>query len=139
MTPAVPSSVRRRRTQEIDDLIETIICAAHQPIGAYSIANEARRMGAKIAPTQVYRSLDRLLEARIVSRIITQKAFAPVAADKAIRCLCAVCGCVTARRAGEVPDVLAELCHENQFSCRETHLEVLGLCDACQSSDSVAR
>ena len=37
------------------------------------------------------------------------------------------------------PDVLAELCHENQFSCRETHLEVLGLCDACQSSDSVAR
>ena len=104
---------------------------ADRPVSAYAIVAETRRLGSPMVPTQVYRSIDRLICAHRVERIASLKAFVPADACQRLHLICAECGEVWSIRIEAAEKVLGDLCQRSAFIRKCAHLEMAGICPGC--------
>lgn len=115
---------------------------SHQPLSAYGILNALREAG-KVrikAPTQIYRSLEKLMSRGEVHRIASINAFVACSCEHEGAppgfFVCLQCGAVAefdARGAADVPAAAG-----NGFKVQSMNLELSGLCLRCQEAASAA-
>ena len=116
-------------------VLETLMQAA-TPQSAYAILDALRPEGFR-APPQVYRALDKLLEAGLVHRIESMNAFVaccdPTDAghETIVFMLCDRCGAVDEFADASVARRLAKLSRERGFHADKRTVEVRGACGRC--------
>ena len=113
---------------------------SHQPIGAYDILDQLSRADnarKRLAPPTVYRALDFLLAHRLIHRINSLNAFIgcsePGCHPNSQFLICQNCHTAIELSDASLQEPLRQLASEHRFSAVTTHLELLGLCPACQS------
>lgn len=115
-----------------------LIWANHQPVGAYDLLQQLTLDGHKAAPPTVYRSLDFLLEHKLIHRINSLNAFVgcdhPGLDHGAQFFICKSCG-----QAAELDDVKIESAITNHarkigFSIEGRSIEISGTCTHCKGN-----
>ena len=111
---------------------------AHDPIGAYQILGELAKERDKAAPPTVYRALEFLVDAGLVHRLDSLKAFigcdTPLAAHVAQFFVCRECHGATEIDDPAIGRALAAKSHELGFRIEPASLEVKGVCARCNAS-----
>lgn len=119
-------------------VLETLQNAPHQ-MSAYEILDRLRSQGLK-APPQIYRALDKLIEARLVHKLESLNAFVSCrhddCHDSALTAfmICDNCGDVKefgADTADSVAGVLARQTGKQGFVPSQTAIEIKGTCARC--------
>ena len=107
--------------------------ASNHPLGAYDIARLSRQNGSPLAPNQVYRILDRLIDRGQVWRVELLSAYMPAQEGLGALAVCKECRTATSFDAGNTGSDLVELCHANGFAPAASIIEVSGLCPECSA------
>jgi Fur family zinc uptake transcriptional regulator len=120
---------------ENDRIVLAALGGAERPLSAYDILEKARSSTVK-APTQVYRSLQKLEGHGLVHRIEALSAFVACSDrhDERHRpgfVICRDCGSVREFDDPRIPDLAREAAGE-RFSVEAVSLEILGRCAACR-------
>lgn len=121
-------------------LVFDVLTRAEQPISAYTILDRLREHGFR-APLQVYRALDKLLEAGLVHRLESMNAFVACAHRDAACCggghgtvafaICTGCGQAEEFHDHEIDQRLAAFTRARRFRAEKTTIEIRGLCEKC--------
>lgn len=113
------------------------------PLSAYAILDALRPEGFR-APPQVYRALDKLVEAGLVHRIESKNAFVACAVpachgrETVVFMLCEHCGAVDEFADDTVARRLDDLAHDRRFRADKQTVEVRGVCAACDDGEHAA-
>ena len=135
MPYAVADAIKLTRNQEL--VLSTLEDAA-QPLSAYGILDRLREHGLR-APLQVYRALDKLLEAGRVHRLESMNAFVVCCHSKqglihprvtAFE-ICDACGKVFEFHDDGIEDALLKHARHGRFKIKTTTIEVRGVCVDC--------
>lgn len=137
MTGTIPNT-ERRKPFEIDGIVTEILNQSSQPIGAYEIAKKARDKLHRLNPTQVYRCLERLLNARKVERIVSINAYVIASGHDRIHLLCKTCGEVNSIDECMPNETLISIANSKMFQAKATHIEISGQCKSCEPLGSDA-
>jgi Fur family zinc uptake transcriptional regulator len=126
-----------------DRSVLSALTSAARPLSAYDILDRVRESGVK-APTQVYRSLEKLARHGLVHRIEALNAF--VACDHAHEHHRASPAFVICRDCGKVREVederLQAIAHslgDNGFAVDAVSLEIYGRCGHCLKPERAAQ
>ena len=109
---------------------------AEGPLSAYSILDALREDGLR-APLQVYRALDKLVDAGLVHRLESVNAFVACAhphshaTSMMAFAICEKCGNVTEFSEPDVQERLTRWAADNHFRPSKTAIEIKGICAAC--------
>jgi len=128
---SVPQKLTRNQALVLDTLEK-----AGQPLTAYTILDRLRGEGLR-APLQVYRALDKLLEAGSVHRLESINSFVACAHPhphdhgNAAFAICEACGRVDEFSDETVQSRLADWSSRNGFAITRTTIEIRGTCAAC--------
>lgn len=113
------------------------LVASTGPMSAYDLLDELRGQGLK-APLQIYRALEKLLEADLVHRLESINSFVACAQPNCHAktglvafAICEKCGVVSEFSDEVVQSRLADWADERQFTPTKTSLEIRGLCQGC--------
>ena len=125
------TEVRRR-------LLETL-WQAGQPLGAYDLMSLlGAALSRKVTPPTVYRTLEFLMDQRLVSRIESRNAFVPCAhPEHPHACVFFVCdGCSASVEVenADIEHLLAEDAAALGFEVHRRVVELQGLCARCQAA-----
>jgi Fur family zinc uptake transcriptional regulator len=111
------------------------------PMGAYALLDKLRRHGLR-APLQIYRALDRLVDAGLVHRLESLKAFVACAHPDSCHdtrivafAICDACGVVSEFADDQVQQRFTVWCRENRFQATATTMEIRGRCAQCAHED----
>jgi len=113
---------------------------ADSPLSAYTILDQLRGDGFR-APLQVYRALEKLIEAGRVHRLESLNAF--VACSQADCCdthapvafaICETCGNVSEISDSGLDSSLNELAVKSGFKLKRSVVELRGLCAGCSAA-----
>lgn len=116
-------------------VLDRLVLAA-TPLSAYAILDELRAEGLR-APPQVYRALDKLVEAGLVHRIESLNAFVACAepashgTETVVFMLCEHCGAVDEFADAELARRLDRLAHDRGFHAAKHTVEIRGSCRGC--------
>lgn len=127
------ASRQRRSPSEIEAIIEDIVCAADEPIGAYDIAKIAAKQKCSMSPAQVYRGLNRLAETGSVERIASWNAFVASNGERRVHLLCETCKNHDWAEKHSVHLQLQSLCDRLGFKANSNHVELNGRCASCKT------
>lgn len=111
---------------------------ADHPRTAYELLDALRGHGFR-APLQVYRALDRLVEAGVVHRLESLNAFVAChhdhhhASETVAFTICERCNSVAELHDEDMAAKLSSLCAGTGFRPIKTTLEIRGLCVRCQA------
>lgn len=128
-----------RQTQALtrnQKLVFDVLEKSDGPLSAYSILDELRAEGLR-APLQVYRALEKLLDAGMVHRLETLNAFVacahPHCHAKALTAfaICEKCGVVREFSDPVVEKRLGEWAKQSRFAPSHATVELKGLCGNC--------
>ena len=114
-----------------------LIWASHKPLGAYDLLDQLAREGHKPAPPTIYRTLDFLLEHRLIHRLASLNAFLgcshPGDAHAGYFLICQACGTTeeVADTAG-IQRAIREATAAAGFAVQQGTLELSGLCQQCR-------
>lgn len=122
-----------RAPADLDRQLLEQLRASNRPLGAYEIARLSRQTPSPLAPNQVYRILDRLIERGAVLRIELLSAYMPAPDVPTGLAVCKDCQTVTAFDAATLPDGLDRFCHAQGFALTKMIIEISGLCLPCQA------
>ena len=122
-------------------LVYDVLTRAEQPVSAYTILDRLRDHGFR-APLQVYRALDKLLEAGMVHRLESLNAFVACAHRDASCCgghahgtvafaICTGCGQADEFHDAEIDGRLNAWSRARHFRAEKTTIEIRGLCEKC--------
>lgn len=115
----------------------TALWRSGEPMGAYGIAKELARPGARKAyANSVYRTLHTLADAGLIIPIVSWKRFLispDPHQDRWTFNLCAGCGSLACLPMGKVADEIASLCARQIFEIHRIHIECTGLCRGCSA------
>ena len=116
-------------------VLETLQKSA-TPMTAYELLDKLRRHGIKAPPT-VYRALETLTELGLVHRIETLGAFVACSDEHgdhgAQFAVCRNCGSVTEIHDHPLTDAIHALAKRLKFRIEREMLELMGLCELCQT------
>jgi len=118
--------------------ITAVLAATNTPIGAYEIARIIALHSARpVYPNTIYRSLNRMIELGFVLQVASGRGY--LIRDQAISgrvliLLCSHCGGTSQLAGDALTGELDEFCQSATFRVNRTHLEVLGMCSLCTSS-----
>lgn len=74
--PPKPTAAAVRRTpEELDEMIHSVLAGSPRPLSAYQIIEQTARVPKPLAPMQIYRTMQRLLDAGQARRIETLSAY----------------------------------------------------------------
>ena len=127
------NSVVRRKPSEIDEVIMDILTRSTCPIGAYEIAKQANEKSHRLSPTQVYRSLGRLMKSSKVEQVASLNAYLIAAKKSRVHLLCRECGTVKSVEENKSNAALMDVVASVMFRARTTHIEIAGQCKSCRS------
>lgn len=117
-----------------DRAIVSLLRQASKPLSAYDLINLLRDQGV-IAPTTVYRSLNRLIAAGIAHRLESLNAFVPCSHacehGMALFAICDACGSVTEFEEVVIAGRLLAWARSAEFSVSRTAIELRGRCKIC--------
>ena len=119
-------------------LVLSVLESSGQPLSAYSILDRLREHGLR-APLQVYRALDKLLEAGRIHRLESMNAFVVCCHSRHGQIhpritafeICESCGKVNEFHDTKIEDALTRHARSSGFKIRATTIEVHGLCADC--------
>jgi Fur family zinc uptake transcriptional regulator len=125
-----------RRYGNSDGVVLDILQASAKPLTAYQIRDEIEDGDRRIAPMQVYRVLQRLIESQRVVRIETLSAY--VLADPGVNgiAICQRCGRYTALKLAAAADIAAEVANIGFIAAKQV-IEIAGTCGTCRQEESV--
>jgi Fur family zinc uptake transcriptional regulator len=118
---------------------ELVLDALHRadiPLSAYDLLDRLRDEGLR-APPQVYRALDKLVEAGLAHRLESLNAFVCCADARGHRAgltafaICETCGRVDEFSDEVVRERLGALAAERGFTAERTTIELRGVCAGC--------
>jgi Fur family transcriptional regulator, zinc uptake regulator len=121
------------------DVLE-VLYTDHRPLGAYDLVEGLSRLKSRrIAPISVYRALDFLVEQGLVHRLSTRNAYIACghghsAGETVAFLICEKCGGVDEDASPGINTALAVLTTDNGFRPHQQMIEIIGLCDHCQST-----
>lgn len=129
---STPRKLTRNQALVLDTLEK-----AGQPLSAYTILDRLRDEGLR-APLQVYRALEKLLEAGAVHRLESINSFVACAHPhhhhdhgRAAFAICDSCGRVDEFSDDTVQERLAAWSAQNGFKIARTTIEIRGHCSSC--------
>lgn len=116
-----------------------LILQASKPIGAYDLLALLQKTSDKpLAPPTIYRSLDFLLAHGFIHQLSSSNAFFPCCqpddSHTAAFLICQKCGDVQEFSHYAVTQVLGEVATGASFHIHTSVIELLGICQVCQSS-----
>jgi Fur family zinc uptake transcriptional regulator len=120
-------------------LVLSVLQSSEQPLSAYSILDRLRDEGLR-APLQVYRALEKLLQAGRIHRLESKNAFVVCCHSKHGQIhpritafeICESCGKVSEFHNTEIEDALARHARSSGFKVRSSTIEIHGLCAGCE-------
>ncbi len=122
----------RRRVLEI-------ICQGHEPAKAYDILDQLGRAGRRAAPPTVYRSLEFLLDARLIHRIDSLNAYVacihPTRQHSAQLLVCSSCEQVAEIDDPQIQAVLDRGASRHGFQVDSQTVEIHGRCPRCRATE----
>lgn len=122
----------RRRVLEI-------ICQGHEPAKAYDILDQLGRAGRRAAPPTVYRSLEFLLDARLIHRIDSLNAYVacihPTRQHSAQLLVCSSCEQVAEIDDPQIQAVLDRGASRHGFQVDSQTVEIHGRCPCCRAAE----
>ena len=126
---------RRRSGVEHAKRVLAVLRKASKPLSAYEIM-AALGEGNQIAPTTVYRALDRLVRERQAYKLESLNAFVvccrPGEDANPVFAICDTCGSVAEFAANELMEGFADWCRASEFEISTATLELHGRCHSCQ-------
>lgn len=136
--PRIRKRASIRPAPVLDEMVLNALAASARPLSAYHIADrlEDRRGAAQVA--SVYRSLERLTQARRIERVETLSAFRLAEKADGILLVCAQCGQTSTL---PLPMTRAEMATEaiaSGFQPSRLVIEALGHCRPCRE-ETIAR
>lgn len=134
---SVPPMVQRKAA-DLDRQVVEQLKASNHPLGAYEITRRSHETGSPLAPNQVYRVLDRLIERGEVQRIELLSAYIPANGAEMGFATCKVCRSATSFEAEELARELEQACRSQGFKALTPILEVLGVCPECNAQRAAA-
>jgi len=127
----------RRASSELDGLVlAQFVGAINRPLSAYDLCERIGREGNPIAPAQVYRTLNRLVERGAVHRVESLSAYVRSVHAIDIVSICADCHRVTLDAAPEISDLVRGTAAANGFEVHHSVVEVFGHCTICRSEEA---
>lgn len=130
MSAAEPALTRNQQA------VMDVLTEASAPLSAYGILDALRPVGFR-APLQVYRALDKLVEAGLAHRIESMNAFVACASpddahhEAIVFMLCETCGQAVEFADHKLAHRLDELCRMKEFQGHKQTIEIRGLCAGC--------
>jgi Fur family zinc uptake transcriptional regulator len=120
-----------------------LLLDSDEPLGAYALRERLQeRLGREIAPPTVYRSLEFLLEHRLIARIESRNAYVPCAhPERSHSCVFFVCNQCSTSVEIENPQMEALMEKDAEslgFRVARRFIEFQGLCSTCSSEVSRA-
>ncbi|MDE2238332.1 MAG: transcriptional repressor [Rhodospirillales bacterium] len=118
-----------------------LILQAETPVTAYQLLDRLKPIRKSAVPPTIYRSLEFLLENKLIHKIERLNAFVPCAeADHhhadAQFLICKACGAVIEIEDHGVSEALTKAAAKHGFSPTRAVVEVEGLCAACAANPS---
>lgn len=115
-----------------------LVWGGHKPVTAYELLDLLSNDGNKrVAPPTVYRALDFLIEEGFVHRLESLNAFIgcpdPAHKHQGHFLICRKCRTVTEISDPKLTTKIAKSANANGYTCENSMLEVMGLCENCQS------
>ena len=120
-------------------LVFETLARAKTPMSAYTILDQLRDNGFR-APLQVYRALDKLLEAGLIHRLESMNAFVACsheqchAAGLIAFAICENCGQVLEFADAAVSRHLTDWAQDHKFNVAKTTIEIRGACNTCANA-----
>jgi Fur family transcriptional regulator, zinc uptake regulator len=118
------------------------IAGSHCAIGAYEVREKLRAKGRSVPPISVYRAIEFLMEAGVVRRLESGKAFYANPTNKRalprIVFACQDCGYICDTDGKRVLSVIARTAASRAFALRSAVVEVLGTCKHCAKTGADA-
>nr|WP_304363601.1 Fur family transcriptional regulator [Jiella sp. LLJ827] len=121
-------------------LVLETLTTAEEPLSAYVILDRLKDEGFR-APLQVYRALDKLLEAGLIHRLDSLKAFVACstphehdAADRVAFAICQKCARVWEFSDPAIEGRFAAWAADTDFEIASATIEISGLCAACRKA-----
>jgi Fur family zinc uptake transcriptional regulator len=118
-----------------DEPVLHLLLSNHRAFSAYDIAENLSKMGKRIQPIQIYRSLEKLMALDVVHRLSTKNGF--VACYEDGKCtagqflICDKCNSVKEIDSQLLNREIQNSARENNFSIVSKNVEVQGLCREC--------
>ncbi|POP47618.1 transcriptional repressor [Superficieibacter electus] len=112
--------------------------AKDQGIGAYQILDMMKRHNPQAQPATIYRSLNFLLETRLIIKIESKSKFIvkkeSINEKTSIYMVCSDCGSVKEISDSTFKDILKKITDKSGYMIKNDHIEMSVICPHCQSS-----
>tara|TARA_B100001540_G_C15623139_1_gene558568 strand:- start:172 stop:666 length:495 start_codon:yes stop_codon:yes gene_type:complete len=121
-----------------DEPVLNLLLSNHRIFSAYDIAERISKMGKRVQPVQIYRSLEKLMALGLVHRLSTKNGF--IACYEEGECatgqflICTECESVKEIDSQLINREIHDSAQENSFSIGSKSIEVLGVCGNCQDN-----
>lgn len=132
MTGIRTKPATRRRCEDNDALVLTILRDINRPLSAYEIAHRASLIGASIAAAQAYRTLGRLMQRGVVRRIKMLNAYIYVREGANLCLICISCHAVEFMSVPDLGSSLGTNASERRFEIADKVIEAQGTCQECR-------
>jgi len=114
-----------------------LVWTGHRPVTAYELLDMLSNDGKKrVAPPTVYRALDFLIEEGFVHRLESLNAFIgcpePLQKHQGHFLICRECRTVTEVNDAKLTSNIAKAAEAHGYTCENSMLEIMGLCQSCQ-------
>jgi Fur family transcriptional regulator, zinc uptake regulator len=119
--------LKRRKAFVVDEQVEKILLRSKKPVGAYQIASKLSR----VAATQVYRALERLVLSNKARRIVARNAYVAITTNTDLIAICRKCGEFRLLECPGAVKGLELVCDNQAFQIERICLEMTGTCHSC--------
>ena len=126
----------KQKLTKNQSLVISALRRAKQPVGAYELLDQLREHGLK-APLQIYRTLDQLIELKIVHRLESLNAWT-LCCDAEhdstpVFAICNDCGIVTECFDENLSSNIQKISKRSGFVADRSIIEIHGRCDQCET------
>ena len=123
------------RLTELRRRVLELVWNSHRPVGAYELLEQLAPEGRKAAPPTVYRSLDFLLEHKLIHRIDSLNAYIgcthPGHTHDAQFFICSECGEAAELIDSKIEQALDQDARQLGFNIEKQTIEIAGICRRC--------
>jgi len=129
-------SEKGRSIGKNEEPILNLLLSNHRIFSAYDIADTISKIGKRVQPTQIYRSLEKLMDMGVVHRLFSRNGFIACYEDGDCSSgqflICTECDSVEEIENQLIDNEIEKSAQENNFSIINKSVEVLGQCNSCQ-------
>ncbi|TKI02859.1 Fur family transcriptional regulator [Martelella alba] len=116
--------------------------AKNQGISAYQILDMMKRHNPQAQPATIYRSLDFLLQTRLIIKIESKSKFIVreqgIKEETSIYLVCSDCGSVKKISDSTFKDILNKITSKSGYIIKNDHIEISVICPDCQSGLNIS-